>query len=431
MARRRKKQKGVREVRVPATERGVDGFIKNIHETFASEKRIVFDGDHTVAARILCETTPLFPEVPRRRSPSGGIILSAAASPTVWPVNLNKASISAFGERYKRENIERFKSRVKRELNDGRGVKFRGNHTEFVRIFQRMVVVRQMTASFIEMIRSGELPEWRKPWSEMRRPRTGRSGGRLYKDATNILMLIQVAGEKGRTDPRWITRKYAEEIHRPVRNGEIGVPILHTPDPVYNWEQCAGADYDLDRLPPQPSAQSIIDDYIKREQSDLNLRLSHRPLRIGDEDKAFYDWAEDLIVLPHRNRFRDRRRYYLTAFHEIAHSTGHPDRLNRPPPGDQSIPHRRGREELIAEMTAFLLAMEAGLSSDVPLGTFNDPLTRDTAAYLRSWLDTIEKDPNLLYESSRGANDAYKYALDKDDFREKTRDQARERKRKR
>ena len=427
-----KKQKGVRKVKVPTTERGVDGFIKNIHEAFASEKRIVFDGDHTTAARILCETTPLFPKVTARMT-SGGLIYPATVRTPVSPVNLNKASISAFGERYRlnARETEKFKSRVKKELNDGRGVKFGGNHTEFVRIFQRMVVVRQMTASFIEMIRHGELPEWRKPWSEMRRPRSGRSGERLYTYAPNILLLIQTASEQGRTDPRWITRKYAREIGRPVRNGEIGVPILGSLTPVYNWEQCAGSDYDLDRLPPSPSAQSIMDDYIKREQSDLNLRLFHRPLEIGDADKAFYDWTKDLIVLPHRNRFGDRRQYYLTAFHEIAHSTGHSERLGRPQSRVFSVfgSHRYGREELIAEMTAFLLAMEAGLTSNDPLATFNDPLTRDTAAYLKGWLNTIEENPDLLYEASKGANDAYKYALDMDGFREKTRDQARERKR--
>lgn len=419
MARRRQKQKGVREVRVPTSERGVNGFIKNIYEPFASEKRIVFGGDHTTAARILCEIAPLFPSPPPR-------------SPVT--VNFGKTGISipALNEKYGRGDTERFRSRVKRELNAGRGVKFRGDHTEFVRIFQRRLRVHQMAASFIRMIRRGELPEWRKPWSEMRRPRSGRSGERLYKYAPNILSLIQAASENGRTDPRWITREYAEKIKRPVRNGEVGVQIRGPRVPVYNWEQCAGLDYDLDRLPPSPNAQSIIDDYEKREQTDLNLTLSHRPLRIGQEDQATYNWTNDLIVLPHRNRFRDKRHYYLTAFHEIAHSTGHFDRLGRPQSRAFSVfgSHQYGREELIAEMTAFLLAMEAGLASDDPLATFNDPLTRDAAAYLKNWLNAIEENPDLLYEASEGANDAYKYALDVDNFREKTRDQARERKRK-
>lgn len=427
MARRRQKQKGVRQVRVPTSSRGVNGFLVNLYETLASEKRIVFSGgrataaDHTTAARVLCETDSLSPWLP-----PAGLITS---------VNLGKRQISAFNETYKlkaHDEIEKFRRRLKRELNVGMGVRFRGDHTEFVRIFKRRVVVHQMAASFIRMIRRGELPEWRKPWSEMRRPRSGRSGERLYTYAPNILSLIQAASEKGRTDPRWITRKYADEIDRPVRNGEIGVPILGHTEPVYNWEQCSGLDYYLDRLPPSPDAQSIIDDYRKREQSDLKLELSHRPLRLGDEDKAFYNWTKDLIVLPHRNRFSDRRQYYLTAFHEIAHSTGHSDRLGRPQSRNFSVfgSHQYGREELIAEMTAFLLTMEAGLTSDDPLVTFNDSLTKDAAAYLRNWLNTIEENPKLLYEASEGANDAYKYALDADGFRKKARKDARERKKK-
>lgn len=45
-------------IRVPKTKRGVYGFIKNINdEAFAAEKPITFEGDHTVAMRILCEIT--------------------------------------------------------------------------------------------------------------------------------------------------------------------------------------------------------------------------------------------------------------------------------------------------------------------------------------------------------------------------------------
>ena len=48
-----RRQRSVVTIRVPTTERGEAGFIKNLHDAFVADKRVVFNGDHTTVARIL------------------------------------------------------------------------------------------------------------------------------------------------------------------------------------------------------------------------------------------------------------------------------------------------------------------------------------------------------------------------------------------
>ncbi|HEX9941758.1 MAG TPA: zincin-like metallopeptidase domain-containing protein [Thermoanaerobaculia bacterium] len=59
-------------------------------------------------------------------------------------------------------------------------------------------------------------------------------------------------------------------------------------------------------------------------------RPRRRPpkLRHGGE-RAFYRRSSDLVQLPKPEAFSRPEHYYSTQFHELAHATGHPSRLNR------------------------------------------------------------------------------------------------------
>ncbi len=39
--------------------------------------------------------------------------------------------------------------------------------------------------------------------------------------------------------------------------------------------------------------------------------------------------SRDEVVLPERGQFPSANHYYQTALHELGHSTGHPERMNR------------------------------------------------------------------------------------------------------
>ena len=74
------------------------------------------------------------------------------------------------------------------------------------------------------------------------------------------------------------------------------------------------------------------------------------PITLKEQDGAFYSPYKDSITLPERYQFIDDKEFYYTALHEMAHSTGHPERLARKFGSFGSTEY--AREELIAELSA-------------------------------------------------------------------------------
>ena len=79
--------------------------------------------------------------------------------------------------------------------------------------------------------------------------------------------------------------------------------------------------------------------------------------------------------------------------HELAHASGHPDRLNRPR-GERGSP-AYAREELVAELAAAFLCAEFGLRE-----------CAHHAAYLGFWTELLEDDPRAIFRASREASRA-------------------------
>ena len=182
---------------------------------------------------------------------------------------------------------------------------------------------------------------------------------------------------------------------------------------VYNMEQCEGIRKDIGFQDTRvlPGAQTIVDRYRELE-SETGLKLVHT----RTQRSALYAPTLDRIVMPFKNRFPDHSHYYLTAFHEIAHSTGHSRRINRRE-RDQNYNHGHhsyGREELVAEMAASLIALEPDLN-------FEDTLVEDSAAYLKGWLEALKEDPSMLRRAAPQAQTAFDYVLDRGNVRESVR----------
>ena len=235
-----------------------------------------------------------------------------------------------------------------------------------------------------------------------------------------MFRLARIAHVRGYESPRWFTRNQAAKVGHPVREGEPGTLVvsmwygpgadeteerIHTKGhTVFNWDQLEGAEKDGRRqtIAVLPQAQTVIDKYLRKERQ-RRLKLELQQSRSHD---AYYVPHEDRIVVPHPDRFTDSSLYYLTAFHEAAHSTGHKKRLNRlegnrPAPFDS---HDYGQEELVAEMTAAFLAAATGL-------TFKGPVVEDSATYLNGWLRKMDEDPSILLKAALKAQVAFNYVL--------------------
>lgn len=84
---------------------------------------------------------------------------------------------------------------------------------------------------------------------------------------------------------------------------------------------------------------------------DRIISTSECPIREIAQERAFYSPSEDVITLPLRSRFKDQTSFAKTLLHEMAHSTGAANRLNRKfggPFGSEGY----AKEELRAEIGA-------------------------------------------------------------------------------
>ena len=120
-----------------------------------------------------------------------------------------------------------------------------------------------------------------------------------------------------------------DERGRPVRDNEGKRVYRHErlPTPVVRQYTVFNAEQ-ADGLParPTPTAEPL---WKVHQQAERVLEDSGVPVRHVAGDRAFYNLSRDEIVLPERGQFPSANHYYQTALHELGHSTGHPERMNR------------------------------------------------------------------------------------------------------
>ena len=95
---------------------------------------------------------------------------------------------------------------------------------------------------------------------------------------------------------------------------------------------------------------------------------------------------ENEIVVPEKVQFKDGESFYGTLFHEMTHSTGAADVLGRIKSSSFGSAEY-AREELVAELGAALVAQRYGMTKN---------LKDDSAAYLKSWLDSLRESPSFI-----------------------------------
>lgn len=110
------------------------------------------------------------------------------------------------------------------------------------------------------------------------------------------------------------------------------------------------------------------------------------PIKPEQQDRAYYSVSKDHIVVPTKEQFVDGESFYGTLLHEMTHSTGAASRLGRLKActfGDEKY----AREELVAELGSALICQQNGIQKHVK---------GDSAAYLKSWLESLEESPDFI-----------------------------------
>ena len=126
------------------------------------------------------------------------------------------------------------------------------------------------------------------------------------------------------------------------------------------------------------------------------------PIRHSSGSGCFYDPLQDLIVTPPPELFESSYEYNSSVLHELAHSTGHFSRLDRPLSTVFDSPEY-AREELVAEITSAFM----GAHLKMPEGELPD--TGQHREYVRGFLQILKNDPDALASAIKDAERANEY----------------------
>lgn len=259
-----------------------------------------------------------------------------------------------------------------------------------------------------------------------------------YRGINNLRLMV-AARAKGYTDSRWGTYKQIQSLGGRVKRGEKGTtiefwqytkikteinPETGKPEPIYESDPKTGEKKPVEvKLSPPLVKFYTVFNYeqteglnLKKEEGfehsekekveamEAMIKYSEATIIHDQHGRNFYQPSTDEIHLSKRNEFTSLDGYYATAAHEIAHSTGAENRLNR-----DTMRNNDGfggvvyaQEELRAELTALFLRQEYNVNYD-------ESHYANHAAYLKSWAKKIQEDPNELFKAAADAQKALDY----------------------
>lgn len=282
-------------------------------------------------------------------------------------------------------------------------------------------VYEMVTNRIIETLEAGEIP-WNKPWVWCERDIRTMAFNRVSKRPYSLLnqLMLGEAGEyasfkqwkqagghvkKGAKAQYVVFWKWLEVDNKDGEVDEDGniikekIPFLQY-DTVFHISQVEGVKPLTDKqlgikeVEAKPfnaieEAEVMMHSYIERE---------HIGLKFGG-DRAFYSPSKDYIQLPEKTAFVSRNKFYSTAFHEMAHSTGHKSRLNRLNVANSFFGSEAySREELVAEISSAALMNSLGIETK---STFTN-----SAAYIQNWLKALKNDKKMVVFASAQAEKA-------------------------
>jgi antirestriction protein ArdC len=269
-------------------------------------------------------------------------------------------------------------------------------------------VYQVITDRIVSMLESGQIP-WERSWSTLGGAPRSFVSKKAYR-GINTWML----GCSHYDSPFWLTFNQAKAKGGKVRKGEKGTPVVFwkrwkTKDKqsgeekiipmlkmyyVFNANQVEGIEF------PTPEARNPEAQPLETCETIVN-GFATRPTINKGFGRACYIPSADRVEMPHVVQFNSEEEYYSVLFHELIHSTGHKDRLNRFAQ-ENNTNHSFGstsyaKEELVAEMGAAFLCGHAGIMNRT---------VQNSAAYIQGWLKSLKNDKKLVVQAAGQAQKA-------------------------
>ena len=271
--------------------------------------------------------------------------------------------------------------------------------------------VESYNAKVVALLESNSAP-WQRPWNP------GELGaGCGYNAATgkpysgsNMLWLSMAQAQSNYTDDRWATFNQGKDLGAFVRKGEKGTQLIKWVeiDSKKDGEasKTEGAEKDSRMVPvaftvfnasqfenfPEAPERKQISEHERHERCEALIKDSGVQINYDGGNRAFYRPYTDSVHLPARDQFKSADRLYATMLHELAHSSGHPSRLNRDLSGKFGS-ESYAREELSAEISSMMIGQRLGIGHD----------PSQHAAYVQSWIKVIKDDPKAILVACRNA----------------------------
>lgn len=313
----------------------------------------------------------------------------------------------------------------------------------------------------VKIIETAKANNWKKGWMGVNGSVQGlpqNISGRTYSGGNSFFLMFNTA-EQGYKTPVYMTFLQAKDQNLQVKPGEKSVPVFKwglsikdedgnkISEEVYNTMSKKERSKLVVRPFPRVFSvfnidQTNLEEVNKKKYDAIVARFKVPEQEVKDTDgmyvnealdrmfetkawyakiqydkpseQAFYRPSTDTIVLPMKSQFklgqtpeevyRDGMEYYSTALHEMAHSTGHENRLNRSfgQHGTDNYAH----EELIAEMTSALVGSTMG---------FDRKILDNHANYLSGWLNRLKGKPETISTIMTDVGKASDMIIDKID----------------
>lgn len=297
-------------------------------------------------------------------------------------------------------------------------------------------IYQTVTDTIIELLESHQENNFERPWILMgqdgdyaRNPTTGK-----YYRGINQLLLSTVLLKREYLNNTWMTFNQIKTLGGHVLKGEKSTPIIFykTAYKSNDKKYIAPATYQnmstdeqttIDTIPVlklyrvfnvssqtegldhnyyDAPSQEPLQDFEKDDKAEQLIHATGIDVEIIKGNQAYYDRTADKVRIPLREQFKGQiEPYYAVVFHELAHATGSPKRLNRKK-GETFGDVDYAKEELVAELTSAFVCASLGFSKTIT----------NNVAYIKSWLGALKQDTKAVVRAANQAQKAADYILD-------------------
>ena len=288
-------------------------------------------------------------------------------------------------------------------------------------------VRKELLSKLMSAMENGSY-EWMRTWATTL-PKNAVSG-KPYNGVNNLLLSL-ISEERGYKDSRWLTFNQIKSHNWKLKKGSKAAQV----ELVKFMDKSTHKEFDVSSVEGMTEEEKskywaenvrmlfksysvfnascvdgIPEEKIKKlSQTEQNEScekiIANSPAKIYFDggNSAYYRPSTDSIHLPARERFISQTDFYLTALHEIGHSSGHSSRLNRDLTGMQGS-ENYAKEELCAEFGSIFIAQTLGID-------ISERQINSSAAYLKSWAKVIKQDPKYLFKAITEAGKIENYVV--------------------